>query len=152
MSNIELTTMCAIIQNNKVLMIDRKKSWRGWAFPGGHLENGESMLECIIREMKEETGLIIEKVCYKGMTNIHNTKRQTRHIISNYVAYAYQGSLKDTCDEGLLKWIEIDNIERLDLAEGMEYRLPLFFSDKTQELYIEWDEENGYTNVRYYLM
>ncbi len=35
------------------------------------------------------------------------------------------------------------------MAEGMEYRIPLFLEDKRQELYIEWDEEQGYTSVKY---
>ena len=36
---IELTTMCAVVNHDSVLMINRSKNWKGWAFPGGHIEN-----------------------------------------------------------------------------------------------------------------
>lgn len=148
--NIELTSMCALMSEHKVLMINRIKSWPGWAFPGGHLEYGESMTQCVIREIREETGLQIEAVKFKGIVNIFNTETKTRHIIFNYVAESFTGNALAECSEGTLKWFDINEITRLTLAEGMEYRLPLFFADGSQELYIEWDEINHYTKVMYY--
>lgn len=44
-------------ESNKVLVIDRKKSWKGIAFPGVKIENGESILESVVREINEEIGL-----------------------------------------------------------------------------------------------
>ena len=149
MDNVELTTMCAIIDNNRVVMINREKDWPGWAFPGGHLEHKESLTDCIKREVQEETGLIIKTISYKGIVNFYNTCTGKRHIISNYIAREYCGDLKEKCNEGTLAWIEISSISSMLLAEGFEYRLPVFFDEGIKELYIEWDSEQGYTKVVY---
>lgn len=149
MNNIELTTMCALFHEGKVLMIERCKTWKGWAFPGGHLENKESLYECAIREMYEETGAQILELHYKGFTHFYNTISGQRHIISNYTAFDYSGTIKLACDEGRMKWIDINSITKLQLAEGMKYRLPLFLNEGIQELYVEWDAVNGYTRIEY---
>lgn len=149
MECIELTTMCAVFKQNKVLMINRKKNWKGWAFPGGHIESGESVFDCVKREIKEEAGIELKEVQFRGITNIYNTRSKTRHIIFNFIAYEYEGVINDMSDEGEVEWIDISQISNMDLAEGMEYRLPLFKNSEISELYIEWDDENGYTEVKY---
>lgn len=149
MPNVELTSMCALISEGKALMIDRIKSWPGWAFPGGHLEYGESMMQCAARELQEETGLCVEALRFKGVVNIFNTVTKERHIIFNYVAEGFTGTLV-AGGEGHVAWIDLDKIPDLPLAEGMEYRLPIFLAEGIRELYIEWDEDNHYTKVEYH--
>lgn len=149
MNSVEVTTMCAILKNDKVLMINRKNSWCGWAFPGGHIEKGESITECIKREIKEETGLSIISLEYKGVTHFYNPKTNERHIISNFLCNEYSGKEKKFCDEGKLEWVSINSIKNKNLAEGMLYRLPLFFEKGRKELYVEWNEIEGYTHVDY---
>lgn len=146
---IELTTMCAVVNKEQVLMINRSKNWKGWAFPGGHIEGGESAKACVVREIFEEAGIVIHNPEFLGITNIYNPELLKRHIIFNYLATSYEGKAKDACAEGELKWVNLDSIKQYDMAEGMEYRLPLFFSAGTKELYIEWNERNGYTKVEY---
>ena len=58
--NVELTVLCLIEDGNKILLQNRvKKEWHGYTLPGGHVEPGESFVDAVIREMKEETGLTI---------------------------------------------------------------------------------------------
>ena len=55
---VELTVLCLISNGNKVLLQNRiKDDWKGYTLPGGHVEPGESFVDAVIREMKEETGL-----------------------------------------------------------------------------------------------
>ena len=63
---VTLTNLCMITKGDEILVIDRqKKDWPGITFPGGHVENDESIVDSVIREVKEETGLDIQspKLC-----------------------------------------------------------------------------------------
>lgn len=147
---VELTTMCCLLDKKRqcVLMIDRKNSWKGRAFPGGHLEEGEAITDCVKREMKEETGLDLISVQYKGNTYFYNTDNCKKHIIWNFLCDEFTGQLKQQCEEGTLEWVELDKIREGNLAEGMELRFDLFLQPGISELYVEWNKKDGYTNVR----
>lgn len=55
-----MTVLCLIEDGDKILLQNRaKKDWQGYVLPGGHVEPGESFVDAVIREMKEETGLTI---------------------------------------------------------------------------------------------
>jgi len=57
---VELTVLCLIEDGNRILLQNRvKKDWQGYALPGGHVEPGESFVDAVVREMKEETGLTV---------------------------------------------------------------------------------------------
>ncbi len=107
------------------------------------------MMQCAARELQEETGLCVKALRFKGVVNIFNTVTKERHIIFNYVAEGFTGTLV-AGGEGHVAWIDLDKIPDLSLAEGMEYRLPIFLAEGIRELYIEWDEENHYTKVEYH--
>ena len=149
MKDIEITTMCAIVKNDQVLMISRKNSWIGWAFPGGHIENNESIYDCIKREIKEETGLDLKNIQFRGFADFYNPETKKRHIVNNFYCEDFCGNAKKSCNEGKLQWFHINELLDLNLAEGMKYRLPLFFEDALQELYIEWTDNKGYIKVKY---
>ena len=56
--NVELTVLCLITDGSRLLLQNRTKNdWQGYTLPGGHVEPGESFVDAVIREMKEETGL-----------------------------------------------------------------------------------------------
>ena len=149
MQNAEITTMCALVKDDKVLMINRKKSWTGWAFPGGHIEDGESISACIKREIKEETNLSIVSLHFKGIAHFFNTKTGKRHIVHNYLCSDFFGEVNQSCNEGDLEWVPLNMVDKKQLAEGMLYRFPIFFENYIQELYVEWEDEIGYTFVEY---
>lgn len=149
MESLELTTMCAILDSKeeKVLCINRTGHWPGWAFPGGHLEYHESFFQCVKREIEEETGVKLSAATFKGVVNIFNTVTQDRHIIMNYLAHYSSGGIKALCNEGEIAWIYRRDLDKIPLAEGMNLRFQIFFEPGTKELYIEWDETNGYTKI-----
>ncbi len=141
-----LTTMCALVKEGKVLVINRSKNWVGYAFPGGHVDPSESITECVKREMKEETGLNIRSLRFQGMVNFYRSKYNERYIVFNYRSDDFDGTLKQECDEGTLSWVDIKDLDRLELARGMELRLDMFFENDVKELYLEV-ENAEYTRI-----
>ena len=75
--NVELTVLCLIEDGNKILLQNRlKKDLRGYALPGGHVELGESFVDALIREMKEETGLTVLDSRLVGVKTISLRERK----------------------------------------------------------------------------
>lgn len=140
----KITTMCALFNSDEVLMINRSNNWKGWAFPGGHIEPEESVIECVIREMKEETGLTVINPVFKGMIHFYDRSTGDRHIVFNFIAHQFEGELRNECSEGEICWIPRKNIASLKFAEGMEQRFHIFFNQGISEMYVVWTKEDGY--------
>ncbi|EHO54427.1 hydrolase, NUDIX family [Lachnospiraceae bacterium oral taxon 082 str. F0431] len=133
-SEIELTNMCLICDGNKVL-VQEKAGTNGLVFPGGHVEEGESLLESVVREMKEETGLTIEnpKVCgFKDWIQ----EDGTRYIVLLYKTDKFTGELKSS-DEGRVFWIDRADIDRVNLIWNMKELLEIFDTDLYSEFFFK---------------
>ena len=124
-------TVCYLKKDNKVLMIKFSKKWDNvYAPPGGKFESGESPLDCIFREYKEETGLTLVKPKLQG---ISYWKDRAEGIIFVYVAEDYQGNLLINSDEGNLEWINLEDLLSLKQFEQNEKFTPYLFKDNLFE-------------------
>ena len=133
-SEIELTNMCLICDGNKVL-VQEKVGTKGLVFPGGHVEEGESLLESVVREMKEETGLTIEnpKICgFKDWIQ----EDGTRYIVLLYKTHKFTGELKSS-NEGRVFWIDRDEINSVNLIWNMKELLEIFDTDLYSEFFFK---------------
>ena len=133
-SEIELTNMCLICDGNKVL-VQEKVGTKGLVFPGGHVEEGESLLESVVREMKEETGLTIEnpKICgFKDWIQ----EDGTRYIVLLYKTHKFTGELKSS-DEGRVFWIDRADINSANLIWNMKELLEIFDTDLYSEFFFK---------------
>lgn len=117
-----LTTLCYLEQNGCYLMLHRTKKEKDinkdkWIGIGGHLEEGESPEECLVREMREETGVTPVSPKLRGIITFVSDRYGTEYMFL-YSASAYKGELSSDCDEGDLEWVRKDRIASLPLWEG----------------------------------
>ena len=137
----ELTTLCYIEKDESYLMLHRvskkhdvnKDKWIG---VGGHFEQGESPEDCLLREVKEETGLTLKSYRFRGILTFNFNDNESEYICL-YTAEEFEGELRD-CDEGTLEWVPKSEIHNLNLWEGDKIFFDLlnqdvpFFSLKLQ--------------------
>ena len=126
---IELTNMCMIYDNEGNAVVQDKvgKSWGGITFPGGHIEKGESFVDSVIREIKEETGLDIKnpKLCGIKWWSVGANKR---YIVLLFKANEYSGTLKSS-KEGKIFWASLDEIPKMKLVPSFDKILEVFIND-----------------------
>lgn len=144
MAKVELTNMCMIYDKttNKALVQDRIKSWKGISFPGGHVEDGESIVESTIREVKEETGLTISNLESCGIIYWYNDETGEKYFVFNFRTEVFTGDLLERTDEGNVFWVDINDLQGLNLSEGFKERLPMFLDRKYSEGFGIWNEHS----------
>lgn len=116
-----LSTVCYIEKEGKYLMLHRTKKKNDinegkWLGIGGKFEDKESPEDCIIREVKEETGLALNSVKLRGILTFINTICETEYIYV-FTSNDFTGNLIE-CNEGELKWVEKEKVASLNLWEG----------------------------------
>jgi 8-oxo-dGTP diphosphatase len=134
------TTLCYLERDGKYLMLHRVKKKNDenrekWIGIGGKLEAGESPYDCARREIYEETGLTVDALQYRAFITFVSEEygAEYMHLFS---ATDFHGEIKDTCDEGDLRWIDKKALYELTLWEGDRIFLglldtePRFFSLK----------------------
>ena len=120
------TNMCMVTDDQgKVLVQDRKNpDWPGCTFPGGHVEPGESFVESVIREVREETGLTVENPVLCGTKQFQDMKGN-RYVVLLYRTDKFSGELCSS-DEGEVRWVERGELESMVLADDFETMLRIF--------------------------
>lgn len=129
----KLSTLCYIEQDGKYLMLHRtvkendvnKDKWIG---VGGHFEQDESPEECLLREVKEETGYTLTSYRYRGIVTFVSGNGVTEYM-SLFTADKFEGEQTD-CDEGELEWVEIEKINKLNIWEGDKIFLRLLTEER----------------------
>jgi 8-oxo-dGTP diphosphatase len=135
----KLATLCYLKVDGKTLMIHRIKKENDihqgkWNGLGGKLNPGETPEECVIREVREESGLTIKKPRLKGLLTFPQFANDEDWYAFVFVARDYKGQMIDSA-EGVLKWVDDDQLLNLDLWAGDYIFLPWleqpgFFSGK----------------------
>ena len=117
----KMTTLCYIEKEGKYLMLHRVKKHHDinagkWIGVGGHVENGETPEECLLREVKEETGLTLTAYRLRGLVTFLSDVCEPE-LICVFTADAFDGELIE-CDEGELAWVEKSDVLGLPTWEG----------------------------------
>ena len=144
MEEVELTNMCMVCDGKGNVLVQNKKgdrTWHGWNFPGGHVEQGEFVTPSVVREIREETGLTIENPKLCGIKEFQKEQDGKRFIVFLYVASRFFGELRASA-EGDVFWYPLSELKQSkELADGFSEMLPVFTSDEISEVFYtnNWD-------------
>ncbi len=116
-----ITTLCYIEDDGRYLMIHKNKKENDinagkWLGLGGHKKEGETAARCLMREVKEEAGITLLSLNFRGI--VHFVSPSDEEYMFIYVSDNFDGTPRLECDEGEIKWIPKSDIETLNLWEG----------------------------------
>ena len=129
--SVELTVLCLIHKNGRYLLQDRiKNDWKGYTLPGGHIEPGESIVDAVIREMHEETGLTIRHPHLCGVKQF--PLEEGRYIVFLFETEEFEGDLRSS-EEGTMHWIDERELSKVNLVEDFEDLIEVMLDDELME-------------------
>ncbi len=129
-----IATLCYLSQNDKILMLYREGGFMSgvWTVPGGKWEPGETIAACAVREYREETGLELLDLRFRGTILFDNKGRvfadgrpaQDDYLVFVYSATQIRGELKQP-EKGKLEWISRNQLSHLKVeeAEPLKFKL-----------------------------
>jgi len=117
----KLCTLCYIERDGCYLMLHRVKKKQDvnagkWIGVGGKMEYLESPDECVAREVLEETGLTLKNARFRGIVSFFQPGWDDEMMF--LFTGEGEGDIKPDCDEGILRWVPIDQVEQLNLWAG----------------------------------
>ncbi len=126
---VELTVLCLIQDGEKILLQNRvKEDWKGYTLPGGHVEIGESFVDAVKREMKEETGLDIldpRLVGIKQFPMKNGNYEEGRYVVLLLKATEFTGDVVSSA-EGQMEWIDYSQVSEIDTVDDFQDLLDVF--------------------------
>ena len=148
---------CYLIKDNEVVVTKYKKGNKKEGYydiPGGKIEEGESPKQTAIREMKEETGIEIQNLKYKGIMTIEYPNRM--FIFDTFISKEYEGEPQEF-EENTSEWIDIDELLKKEKILSNIILLDKFLIKGLIEdncnfnLHIEVDEQENILRIDYKL-
>ncbi len=137
-----ISTVCYVRSNGKILVlyrdkkegINNKRFYRGL---GGKAEQGESPIDCVKREIKEEAGIDIIPI-WKGVATISKLSDNDWEV-HVFIAEGYEGNLIDS-PEGELSWVNEHDFSNLEMPEGDKRIFPLLFKEGIFHAHARYDD------------
>ena len=140
MEQVVLTNMCMIRDGSKVLVEEKVGvDFKGVIFPGGHVEEHEPVVDSVIREIKEETGLAIEKPVLCGIKEWIN-EDGSRYVVFLFKADTFTGELASS-SEGRVFWVEMKDVLKTHWIWHMDGLMRIFADGEFAELFLDSSDD-----------
>ena len=144
--SVELTVLCLIQDGNRLLLQNRlDEDWKGYTFPGGHVEPGESFVDAVVREMKEETGLDIINPRIVGIKQF--PIKDGRYIVLLFKAVEYIGQVISS-EEGQMEWVDRSNLSEVETVNDLEQLLEVIDNPKLTEFQYLVNEDEWTASIK----
>lgn len=135
-----LTNLCMIVDGTRILVQDKVgKGADGIILPGGHVEEHEPIVDSVIREMKEETGLDIESPRLCGVKEWIN-EDGSRYVVFLFRTDRFSGELASS-DEGRVFWMEKEDVLKSKWIWHMDCLMKILADGEFTELYLDPDND-----------
>jgi len=139
-TTVTLTNMCMVYDNKGNVLVEEKAG--GLIFPGGHVEKAESIVDSTIREIKEETGLIVSDLEFCGIKDWlekDDSRYGSRYIVFLYKTNKFSGKLIPS-DEGNVYWMSLKELKKKEPLWHLDKMLEIFCGNGVNELYFDGTE------------
>lgn len=144
--NVELTVLCLITDGDRILLQNRTKNdWQGYTLPGGHVEPGESFVDAVIREVKEETGLDIKNPRLAGVKQF--PIEGGRYVVLLFTANEYSGTVVSS-DEGQMEWVDSNHLSEIHTVDDFEDLIRVINNPALTEFQYMVDGENWMVSIK----
>lgn len=136
-TSVELTNMCMIYDDQGNVLVEEKlvQKSKGLIFPGGHVESNESVVDSMIREIQEETGLTISNLQFCGVKDWIEFDG-SRYMVFLYKTNTYSGSIKSS-SEGEIFWMPLEELKEKETLWHLDKMLEIFCDNGVTELYFD---------------
>jgi 8-oxo-dGTP diphosphatase len=142
--NVELAVLCLVYNKEEYLLQYRDRDgYKGYVLPGGHVERNESIVDAVIREIKEETSLDIKnpKLCGIKQFPIEDG----RYIVFLFKTDEYSGEYRGS-EEGEVRWFKKDRLPEKELVKDFHELINVFINEDLTE-FIYKETESGWETV-----
>ncbi len=146
---LKLATLVYALRDEQVLLLRRTtEPNRGlWVAPGGKLEHGESPAECAVREMREETGLAIERPVLRAVMTETSPRADYQWLTFIFVAWEFDGTFTPAPGIGEFRWVPVDEVTKLPIPPADAIFFPrLLENGSTFHGTFEYDAELNLLN------
>ena len=133
---VELTNMCMIYDDQGYVLVEEKliHNSKGLIFPGGHVESNESVVDSMIWEIQEETGLTISNLQFCGIKDWIEFDG-SRYMVFLYKTNTYFGNIQSS-SEGEIFWMPLEELKKKETLWHLNMMLEIFEGNGVSELYL----------------